>query len=284
MTEVKSTVHGAISLVNAIATGKGATLGISLNVNAILENTTGSGIVLQSDDQNISSRLVNSVIKKTVPKKELEKNKLRIIIDSEIPTGYGLKSSSAISSVVALGCAKLFKQKLNDYQILSIGVKASLETKVSLTGAYDDACACYYGGFNVTDNYKTKRILYEKAPRNLSAVIFLPKSRKRGNIKNLRKLKVVFDQAWNLAKEKKYWNAMMLNGLATSLNFNTDPMILTDLVNSGALSASTSGNGPAIAAVAKSSKISNIRKVFSTLEGKIIVSKINNEKAEVHEM
>ena len=75
------------------------------------------------------------MIKKIVPKKELDKTKLRIIIDSEIPTGYGLKSSSAISSVVALGCAKLFNLKLNDYQILLSGVKASLETKVSLTGA-----------------------------------------------------------------------------------------------------------------------------------------------------
>jgi shikimate kinase len=284
MDKVKATIHGAVSLVNAIATGKGATLGISLGVNAILESSPGNGIILQSDDHNISSRLVNSVIKKTVPKKELEKNKLRIIIDSEIPTGYGLKSSSAISSVVALGCAKLFGQKLSDYQILLIGIKASLETKVSLTGAYDDACACYYGGFNVTDNYKTKRILYEKAPKNLSVVIFLPKSRKRGNIKNLRKLKVVFDQAWNLAKEKDYWRAMMLNGFATSLNFNINPMILTDLIDKGALSASTSGNGPAIAAVAITNKISNIKKVFSSLEGKTIVSKINNEKAEVHEM
>ena len=118
----------------------------------------------------------------------------------------------------------------------------------------------------------------------MSAVIFLPKSRKRGNIKNLRKLKVVFDQAWNLAKEKKYWEAMMLNGFAASLIFDTNPMILTDLVDKGALSASTSGNGPAIAAVAKTNDISNIKKIFSSLEGKIIVSKINNEKAEVHEM
>ena len=121
MVKVKSTVHGAISIVNAVATGKGATLGISSNVNAVLETSSGNGIILQSDDRNISSRLVNSVIKKIVPKKELDKTKLRIIIDSEIPTGYGLKSSSAISSVVALGCAKLFNLKLNDYQILLSG-------------------------------------------------------------------------------------------------------------------------------------------------------------------
>ena len=33
---------------------------------------------------------------------------------------------------------------------------------VSITGAYDDACSCYYGGFNVTDNAKKKRMSFEK--------------------------------------------------------------------------------------------------------------------------
>ena len=95
-----------------------------------------------------------------------------------------MKSSSAISSAVALGCAKIFKSKFTDQQILLAGVNASIESKVSITGAYDDACSCYYGGFNVTDNAKKKRMSFEKGPSNLIAVIFIPKNRKRGNLKN----------------------------------------------------------------------------------------------------
>jgi len=64
----------------------------------------------------------------------------------------------------------------------------------------------------------------------------------------------------------------------------SDPKIITDLIYSGALGASVSGNGPSIAAVAKNDKISSVKKVFSSLEGKTIVSPINNRKAEVHEM
>jgi len=52
-----------------------------------------------------------------------------------------------------MASAKLFKPQMNDIEILNVGVDASIETKVSLTGAYDDACACYYGGFVVTDNH-----------------------------------------------------------------------------------------------------------------------------------
>ena len=284
MTVVQANVHGAISIVNAIATGKGATLGIDLNVKVEIEKIPGKGISIESKNKSLSSRLINRTVEKIVPKKELEKNKLRIYLESEIPTGYGLKSSSSISSAVALACTKLFKNKVNDSRVLLAGVEASIETKVSITGAYDDACACYYGGFVVTDNYKRRIIHAEKGPRNLTAVVFVPKSHKRGNVKKLRTLDTVFEKAWNLAKNSDYWNAMILNGLATSSILNSDPKIITDLIGKGAVGASVSGNGPAIATVVKKENIAGIKKVFSGLDGKIIISEINNKKADVHEM
>ena len=284
MAKVKATIHGAVSLVSAIANKKGATLGISLKVEAIIETSEGKGITIQSENKSLSSRLINKTIERIVSKKDLEKNKIVITLTSEIPTGYGLKSSSAISSVVALACAKIFKPKLTDQQILLAGVEASIESKVSITGAYDDACSCYYGGFNVTDNGKRNRMHFEKAPSNLIAVIFIPKNRKRGNLKKLKILSPIFNNAWELAKGKKYWESMTINGLATSSILNSDPKIIIDLIQKGALAASVSGNGPSIAAIVKKENESNVKKIFSNLEGSIIVSKINNKKAEVHEL
>ena len=284
MAKAIATVHGAISLVNAIANQKGATLGIDLKVVAEIETSPGSGIIIKSENKSLSSRLINKTIEKIISKKDLEKNKIVITLDSEIPTGYGLKSSSAISSAVALVCAKIFKPKFTDQQILLAGVEASIETKVSITGAYDDACSCYYGGFNITDNAKRKRIHFEKGPANLIAVIYIPKNRKRGNLKNLKLLSSVFENAWELARKSNYWEAMIINGLATALILNSDPKIITNLIEKGALSASVSGNGPSIAAITKKENEVNIKKVFSNLEGRIIVSKISNKKAEVHEV
>jgi shikimate kinase len=284
MAESQATLHGAISIVNAIAIGKGATLGISLKTKAIVNTTSGTGVLIESKNKTISSRLINKVIQKVVPKNELHKTKIRINLESEIPTGYGLKSSSAISSAVALACAKLFRPKWNDSQILISGVNASIESKVSITGAYDDACGCYYGGFAVTDNYKRKIIKSEKGPRNLVAIIFIPRSRKRGNVKNLKNLRPIFDQAWNLARNSDYWNAMILNGLATSTILNSDPQIIIDLIEKGALGASVSGNGPAITAISKKENVSSIRRVFSNLAGRTMISEINNKKAEVIEL
>ena len=284
MAKAKATVHGAISLVNAIANKKGATLGIELKVEATVETSPGKGISIQSENKSLSSRLINKTIEKIVSKKDLEQNKITVILDSEIPTGYGLKSSSAISSAIALACAKIFKPKFTDQQILLAGVDASIESKVSITGAYDDACSCYYGGFNVTDNAKKKRIQFEKGPANLIAVIFIPKNRKRGNLKKLKILSSIFENAWELSRKANYWDAMIINGLATASILNSEPKIITDLIEKGALGASVSGNGPSIVAITKKENESAIKKVFSTLEGNIIVSKISNKKAEVHEV
>ena len=284
MAKVKATVHGAISLVNAIANQKGATLGIELKVEATVEASPGKGITIHSKNKSLSSRLVIKTIEKIVSKKDLEQNKITITLDSEIPTGYGLKSSSAISSAVALACAKIFKSKFTDQQILLAGVDASIESKVSITGAFDDACSCYYGGFNVTDNAKKKRIHFEKGPTNLVAVIFIPKNRKRGNLNNLKPLSSVFEKAWELARKANYWEAMIINGLTTASILNSDPEIITRLIEKGALGASVSGNGPAVAAITKKENEANIKKVFSTLEGNLIISKVSNKKAEVHEL
>ena len=284
MPSVQSSIHSAISIVNAIATGKGATLGISKRIDVTIKTLPGKGITIESNGKTVSSRLINEVIKQIIPTNELDKTKLKVSLSSEIPTGYGLKSSSAISSAVSLGCAKLFRSDMTETEILRIGVDASIKTKVSLTGAYDDTCGCYYGGFNVTDNYKKKIIHSEKCLDDISAIIFLPKSRKRGKIKKLGTLANVFERAWNFARNSDYWNAMIMNGLATSAILDSDPKIISELIQNGALGASISGNGPSIAAVAKNDVLADIKKIFARLDGKVTTTEINNKKAEVYEV
>ena len=284
MVTVEAIVHGAVSIVSAIATGNGATLGIDTFVKTRLKVKDGRGIHITSDNRTISSRLINKVIENIIPKKQLEKVRLELDFQSNIPTGYGLKSSSAISTAVSLVCSKAFKKKLTDNEILKIGIESSIQTNVSITGAYDDACACYYGGFNVTNNYKRDLVFRNIAPNNLQAIIFLPKSRKRGNVKKLKDFKPAFEKAWELAKNHDYWNASILNGIATSSILNSNPKLLFQLIKKGAVSATISGNGPSIVAITKKGHNSNIKKELSSLEGKVIISNINNKKAEVNEV
>ena len=281
---VVAKVYGAVSIVNAIAIWKGCTLGIDTFVETTLTKKQGTGIHITSENKTISSRLINKVIENIIPKKVLENTRLDLDFRSNIPTGYGLKSSSAISSAVILSCAKAFGKTMTDEEVLRLGAKTSIQTKVSITGAYDDACACYFGGFNVTDNLKMKVVHRELGPKELQAIIFLPKSRKRGNLKKLKEFKNAFEKSWKLAKNSDYWNAGVLNGIATTSILNSDPTLIMKLMEKGALCATISGNGPSIMAITDKKNKSRIQNEFSGLDGRIMVANINNKKAYVHEL
>ena len=284
MTQVVAKVYGAVSIVNAIAIGKGSTLGIDTFVETTLTKKEGKGIHITSENKTISSRLINKLIENMIPKKILDNTKLELDFKSNIPTGYGLKSSSAISSAVILSCAKAFGKTISDEDILRLGAKTSIQAKVSITGAYDDACACHFGGFNVTDNLKMKLLSRELAPKDLQAIIFLPKSRKRGNLKKLKEFKEAFEKSWQMAKNLDYWNAAILNGIATTSILNSEPNLIMKLMEKGALCATISGNGPSIMAITNKKNKSRVQKEFSGLDGKIMIANINNRKAQVHEL
>jgi shikimate kinase len=273
-------MHGAISIVNAVATGKGSALGISLKVTAEVELDKGRGVRFLTGKD--SDRLVNNIIRNTIPKDMIETNLITIKVSSEIPIGYGLKSSSAVSNAVALACSRLAKQNdINDYEILEAAVRSSLDAKVSLTGAYDDATACYFGGFTVTDNYSRRLIRSEKAPENLTAVIFLPRNRTRGDVRKLSNLSDIFMDAFRLAEAGQYWKAMKLNGVLASAALSSRYAPVMAALDNGALAAGISGNGPSIAVLAYEDEIEQIRWALSKFEGRIMVSKVNNQKANV---
>jgi shikimate kinase len=281
MKSANATVHGAVSIVNAIASGKGSALGISLKVNAGVEFTDGNGITFEPKGVFRDDKLIKAVVNRAVPKQMLEQNHVKVSVNSEIPAGYGLKSSSAVSNAVSLACLKLVKGNVEDLEAVNTAVDASFDVKVTITGAFDDACASYFGGFVVTDNMNRPLIRHEEAPTDLHAVIFVPAKAQRNDPLRLRMLSKFFDEAFNLAKNGEYWEAMMLNGILVSSALGMEYKPIKEAVEKGALAASVSGNGPAITAVAYETRLDDIVKCWNAYDGKVIVAKVNNEKAKV---
>ena len=278
---VRATMHGAISIVNAIATGNGSALGISLKVIAEMALEKGHGIKYTTKQKD---KLITNVIRNSIPNNIINKNSIYVNIVSEIPIGFGLKSSSAVSNAVALACNKLVNEKIDDRAVLEAAVRASVDTKVTITGAYDDSTACYFGGFVITDNYAHKLIRRDKAPDNLYAIIFIPSIRNRINIDKLSIMADLFSEAFKLAKSRDYWKAMKLNGVICSSVFSKEYAPLLEALEKGALAASISGNGPSIAAVTHKDQIQEIKSVFIKFNGRVLVSKVNNQKASVEKI
>lgn len=277
-TQVQATMHGAISIVNAIATGRGSAMGISLKVTAKVTLENGRGIKF---DNGREDKLISTIVYKTIPPEMIASNMISIKVESEIPCGFGLKSSSAVSNAIALACSRLVNKDICDFRVLDIAVEASLDAKVSITGAYDDATACYFGGFVLTDNYARKLISRERAPEYLYAIILVPQDETRSNIHRLRTMSDFFIDSFKLAEAGEYWKAMKLNGVLASaaLSLKYEPVL--GALEKHALAAGVSGNGPSVVAVAYENRVDDIKSVFANFNGSILVSKVNNQKASV---
>ena len=73
-------VNGAVSLVNAIAARKGATLGVKLVTEAIVKKSEGNGIIVNTPKNSPGDKLVAMTVEKSISKAQLRSHKITHVI------------------------------------------------------------------------------------------------------------------------------------------------------------------------------------------------------------
>ena len=281
--KAKAIAYGAITIVNAIPSGLGAAMGIDLWTEAWVEFGEFNGIEVEimdavEEDKNLAKRVVEKVLQKT----GLSGLGARVKTRSNIPIGKGLKSSSAAANAIALASVKALNLDLSPEEVILIGVEASMEAGVSITGAYDDSYTSFFGGINITNNI-SKRILRRfRAPEDLRVLIMVPEERlytRDVDTKALRRIQEISKKAVAMALDGRFWEAMTINGLmiATILKINPRPII--EALRRGALAAGVSGTGPSIAAVLDENHLDEVRDLFESY-GRVLEAGVNNRIAE----
>jgi shikimate kinase len=268
-----------------MATGRGAALGVDLWTKARVALTDRAGVITGRNLTwpNEGSPLIEAVVRRVLRKFQVHSHFGAVVeTQSNIPTAAGLKSSSAASNAIALATLGALGRRLSDIQTVKLGVEASLAARVSLTGAFDDACACYFGGLVVTDN-TNRRILKRFAPEGrLEVLIHVPRKKmytKDVNPNQLKKIRGLIQVAHQEALKGDYWSSLTLNGLAYSLALGYDTSPVKIALEAGAVAAGLSGKGPAIAAVVPRSKVKTVLSAWNSFSGKVIKSSLNYRKA-----
>ncbi len=283
---------GAGTVINAIATYKGSAFGIDLWTYAEVElGDDFKGIEgeievegEESADADDDTRLIEKCLELVLRKFDLP---LRgyVRTKSEIPIGSGLKSSSAAAnaSVVATldAIGEKAKEEIGALDAIRIGVDAALDVGVSITGAFDDACASLLGGFVITDN--KSRELIKRTEKDSEVLILVPREKAftaDTDVKQSRLIAPWVNIAYELALEERFEEAMTLNGFlyCAALNFDPEPMVKA--LECGVQGVSLSGTGPSFVALVDEEKGVRLGEVWSELgvEGKIIRSRVNNKQ------
>lgn len=281
----KGIAFGAVSIVNAIATGNGAALGVRLKTEAeveLIKDSDKIDVKIMGSNYEEDKILAKYAVKEVLSNLGYKGYGAKVTTHSNIPIGKGLKSSSVVSNAIVLATMAALKMDLDDLAVINMGVDASIKAGVTITGAFDDACASYFGGLVATDNMKRILEKRETLKEDYQVIIYAPPEKaytKDVDKAKLQKFEPLFKESYSLVMKGQYWEAMVLNGLSCSiaLGYSTKPMISALLA--GAIGSGLSGKGPAMAAICHSDRVNDIASSWADLPGEIIYTKINYEKA-----
>lgn len=287
---------GAGTVVNALATGNGAAFALDLDTTATVE--------LDPESDHISGRVMDkpqadtTLIERCV---ELATDRYgqgeggMVQTESELPMAAGLKSSSAAANATVLATLAALDRPIEDADLGShittdpdppsdriqdgsggavgrlaacrLGVEASRDTGVTVTGAFDDASASMLGGVAVTDNENDE--LLAREPFDRRALIWTPPERAYtadADVEACKRVAPMADLATDLALAGEYGRGMTVNGLAFSaaLDFPAAPAVEAMSEVEG---VSLSGTGPSVVAVGERSGLEAVRDQWETRPG-----------------
>lgn len=248
--------QGAISIVNAVACGKGGTVAVRLPTFArvTMSRKVGgwrlvtNGIELESTLATQSAR--NAI---RIAGRDPDEYSGSIQTATSVPMEVGLKTSS--SSSVAIILAVISALHYRDYEdgaVLRASARSSLKAGASLTGALDDAASSLMGGVNFTDNAKREVASTTKLGRSMPVLIRVPNRasrRKQVSLGYVQKFSEAAGSIYSMGLAGRFWKAMTLNGLLYSsiYGYPTDDATLALAI--GAIGAGLSGTGPATCAI-----------------------------------
>jgi shikimate kinase len=287
--EAAALAHGAATIVNAMATKKGAAFGVDLYTKAQVK-LTGEPQVIETEimsDQRESPALIQKTVTEALKRFNLEKEfGARVKTWSNIPIARGLKSSSTVANAVALATLNALGESLEDLEVVKLGVLSAFEAKVTITGAFDDACASYFGGLVITDNSNCKLIKQEALTDNDNYVVLFQVPPKKTYTINtdtskLSVIKPQIEEAYNMALSGLHWEALTLNGQCYSTAFGFNAKIATKALAAGARAAGLCGKGPTTTAIVSKDHVDQVRMAWQSFEGEVIQANFNYEKAKV---
>ncbi len=284
--------HGGVSIVNALATGRGASLAVDLPLSCTVELTDEPGTVevTVEDHPDLAPDAVVETVREVLKIHGVESTfGAHVTTRSEVPVSRGLKSSSAATVAAALATDAAVAhhedgERLGRAACLEASVEASLRAGVTVTGAWDDASAALMGGVCVTHNPKRELLHRYEVPEDLRVVLHVPPrqvaTREAAELDH-DVLTRAASLAHELALEERWLDALQVNGLAYGALYGLPADVPLAAVGAGAHAAGVTGTGPAVAAVAPMEHADAIRDAWSPLDGDLLTVPPVNDPAEV---
>ena len=247
---------GGATIINAIASWKGSAFATELKTYAeVCLNLPFSSKIIQGsvfESPKTDTTLIEYCVEAVFEHFDYM-GTASVLTKSAVPTASGLKSSSAAANAVILATLDALGETMDPTAIVKLGVAAAKKAGVTITGAYDDACASFFGGVVLTDNQSLS--LLKREEFDYDVLILNPNTKSFSSQTNVSRsilMKDLVDIAFKAAMDGDYKKAMKLNGIlyCSALGFNPEPAIACmEIGQYFNIAAGLSGTGPSFAAL-----------------------------------
>ncbi len=267
--------HGAITVINAMPCGIGATIGVDLDTEARFSVEGGSRTVRIVDDDSEDTSMAEICVRRAFEHAGMEEPEGWVLeTRSEIPVSRGLKSSSTACNAILRAVLQETDVEMDPVDLIRLGVECAREAHVTVTGSFDDACGSGLGGLVITDNTRDE-IIGRRDIEECDVIIHVPKFKIRKVGLPLDKLRSVADEirgAIDITMDDPF-GAMTMNGRIISRVSGVDNSIAEKALSLGALGAGMSGSGPAVAIVVGKGEGEGFAKELNIMPDEMILTR-----------
>ncbi|MBC7109510.1 MAG: shikimate kinase [Archaeoglobi archaeon] len=240
--------YGAGSIVNAIATFKGASFALPLKTEVFVEFGEDLKDVSGEVEGGGNPFLIEFCVREWIKRFGYNGGAF-VKISSEIPQASGLKSSSAAVNATILACMNAFGVEMSAVEVARWNAEISLKAGVSITGAFDDAITSLVGGVVISDNKKGEVLKRREIEREVQ--ILIPEGKVESgkvDVERCRSIAPVIEIAFDMAMKERFEEAMLINGFpyCSALKLSTEPII--QALREGVRGVTLSGTGPSYVA------------------------------------
>ncbi|MGC8609089.1 MAG: shikimate kinase [Thermoplasmata archaeon] len=267
MKRIVAEANGGLTVLSAFSDGIGAAMSIDLGMRCTMTE--------EKDQKN-----ENEVISMLMDRFGSDRN-YGMKIESRIPAGYGLKSSSVYVLLIVSSFIRFEKIDLADIDLLRLSADISKKIGKSKTGAMDDLCQSLYGGFCMTDNNRNVIVKRRRVPEYYVAVSARGKGRLSSDINVPPGYRKSFRQIEKMAYAGYMFEPMVINGFLYGAMLGMDMETVKMMAESSALYSSQSGKGPAIFGIF--SRQDQMETASRRIGKSVIKTRLSNDGLKVHE-
>jgi len=238
--KIEVTVNGGLSVMSAFFNGKGAAVAIDLPMVT----------TLWADSKSHTNPVVSKTLE-FMDRRYRTGRDYSVSIKSMIPMENGMKSSSAMTLSIIYAISAINDLHLEEKDLLRTVAEASIYNGTSVTGALDDICACYFGGFCRTDNTAMEIIERRQVDNDPVLIAYSLNGRKSGDI-DISSFALYRKRSLEIERHIErgdIYGSMVYNGTIISAINGTHMDKVSYFLKHGATHSAQNGKGPAVFAI-----------------------------------